>query len=102
MMFCCEKLTDNLRVTEERGLQNPDSIVCYSDIFDEYGLLIHDGGESYVRIKFCPWCGKQFPESKRIQWFEALEALGIEEPLSEEIPPEFKSDQWWRKAYEKE
>jgi hypothetical protein len=22
-----------------------------------YGLIIHDGGSSYVRIRFCPWCG---------------------------------------------
>ncbi len=22
-----------------------------------YGLIVHDGGSSYVEISHCPWCG---------------------------------------------
>jgi hypothetical protein len=24
----------------------------------EYGLLIHDGGSSYIVIEYCAWCGR--------------------------------------------
>jgi hypothetical protein len=43
----------------------PDHLIYYSDRFQEYGLIIHDGGSSYTRINFCPWCGTKLPESKR-------------------------------------
>jgi hypothetical protein len=25
----------------------------------DYGLPIHDGGSSYIAIRFCPWCGSR-------------------------------------------
>jgi hypothetical protein len=34
----------------------PDCLVSYST-GGEYGLIIHDGGSSTIRIAFCPWCG---------------------------------------------
>ena len=37
----------------------------YNERFDEYGLIIHDGGSSALLIQFCPWCGTKLPESKR-------------------------------------
>ena len=24
-----------------------------------YGLIVHDGGNSFVQILHCPWCGKR-------------------------------------------
>jgi hypothetical protein len=26
-----------------------------------FGLIIHDGGSSSIRIWFCPWCGATLP-----------------------------------------
>jgi hypothetical protein len=43
----------------------PDAIVDYQARFDEYGLIVHDGGTSVVTIGYCPWCGARLPESKR-------------------------------------
>lgn len=43
----------------------PDCLVHYSERLGEYGLMIHDGGTASVRIRFCPWSGKQLPESTR-------------------------------------
>ncbi len=74
----------------------PDAIVHYAPKFDEYGLIVHDGGSSVRAIAFCPWCGAALPESKRDRWFEALLALGIENPLSDPVPLEYQSDVWWR------
>lgn len=42
----------------------PDNLIYLSEQFDEYGILVHDGGASYVIIQYCPWCGTNLPESK--------------------------------------
>ena len=65
--------------------------------FDEYGLIIHDGGSSYIDIKYCPWCGSKLPESKRDLWFETLENLGFEDPIEQNIPEEFQTGKWHKK-----
>ena len=75
-----------------------DVLIKYSSQFDEYGLIIHDGGNSLVEIYFCPWCGEKLPESKRDTWFNKLEELGFDNPSEENIPKEFLSDEWYRKS----
>lgn len=90
-MMCCEMM--------EYFLNNNESnkIIQYSDRFDEYGIVIHDGGNSSIIINYCPWCGKELPKSKRDKWFDTLEKLGFINPLEEDIPIEFKSNLWWNK-----
>ena len=90
-MMCCEMM--------EYFLNNNESnkIIQYSDRFDEYGIVIHDGGNSSIIINYCPWCGKELPKSKRDEWFDTLEKLGFINPLEEDIPIEFKSNLWWNK-----
>ena len=76
----------------------PDVFVSYSPEFDEYGLIVHDGGASSVSIHFCPWCGTKLPNSLRVRWFEELEALGFDDPMVQSIPEKYKSDAWYRAA----
>jgi len=35
----------------------PDNLIYYSSKLNAYGLIIHDGGTSFSKIDFCPWCG---------------------------------------------
>ena len=42
-----------------------DNLIYHSAESGEYGLVIHDGGSSYARIDYCPWCGAKLPESTR-------------------------------------
>ena len=37
---------------------NYDAIITYDKSHKSFGIPIHDGGSSYISIKFCPWCGK--------------------------------------------
>lgn len=74
----------------------PDTLVCYSEVFDEYGLMVHDGGSSLILIAFCPWCGKKLPDSKRPLWFATLTALGYKDPWEEDIPEEYRSNRWYK------
>ena len=74
-----------------------DHLIYYISQFDEYGLLIHDGGAAYLAIVFCPWCGRRLPESKRDLWFDELAAMGFDDPVEQEIPEAYKSDEWYAK-----
>lgn len=35
----------------------PDALVHYDPRSGTYGLIIHDGGSSFISIAYCPWCG---------------------------------------------
>jgi hypothetical protein len=73
------------------------SLIYYDEKFDEFGIIIHDGGNSFLEINYCPWCGKRLPQSKRNRWFDELEQLGYESPLEMDIPNEYKSSKWYKK-----
>ena len=96
MEYCCEKMRYFLENRDKEGAFDSDDIIYYAPQFDEYGIVIHDSGKSYIKIEYCPWCGKKLPDSKRDLWFDELEKRGIENPLEEEIPEIFKSNEWWK------
>lgn len=69
----------------------PDVLISYIEKFDEYGIIIHDGGSSSISIDYCPFCGTKLPESKRDMWFDELEVLGYDDSSEEDIPDKYKS-----------
>ena len=75
----------------------PDILITYSPKFDEYCIPIRDGGSSGANIRYCPWCGVKLPESKRDQWFQELESKGFDDPWVQDIPPEYLTDEWYKK-----
>lgn len=96
MRYCCERMRYFIKKNGKSLGFDSDNVIYYALEYDEYGIVIHDGGISYITIQYCPWCGKKLPDSKRSLWFDELEKLGIKDP-TEEIPKEFKTDEWWRK-----
>ena len=65
---CCDRMNDEVGTEcpeHSDPFECPDAIVHYSEEFDEYGIIVHDGGNSVVAIEYCPWCGKKLPDSKR-------------------------------------
>ncbi|GAB3968757.1 hypothetical protein GCM10029978_038780 [Actinoallomurus acanthiterrae] len=70
-----------------------DAVIVYVAKFREYGLIIHDGGSSYIGIGYCPWCGSRLPESQRDRWFDELERMGID-PWGDEVPAEYENGRW--------
>ena len=76
----------------------PDMLLHYDGRFDEYGLIVHDGGRSTVGIAHCPFCGSELPASKRDAWFDAMEALGFDDPLGvepQDVPEHLSRSGWW-------
>lgn len=85
--LCCERLVEQVRADDV-------PLVC-SEVFREVGIAVVDGGTSFLRIEFCPNCGVLLPSSLRDEWFDRLEALGID-PDDDALPEEFRSSRWWR------
>jgi hypothetical protein len=58
--FCCPDMKRNLEHDcEEHSdpFECPDHLIVRSGA--GYGIIVHDGGMSYIRIAFCPWCGSK-------------------------------------------
>ncbi|MFD6425793.1 DUF6980 family protein [Streptomyces sp. NPDC060198] len=93
---CCETMTRYASLEcdqHDDPFACPDTLVEFDPRFQQYGLIIHDGGTSASTIDFCPWCGRRLPESQRDRWFEELERLGID-PWEDEIPAEYQDGRW--------
>jgi hypothetical protein len=54
---CCTKMTYYLIFDKKTNEINPDAIIRFNKREKDYGIPIHDGGMSYIKIAFCPWCG---------------------------------------------
>jgi len=68
LKHCCDDMTRALDFAcpeHQDPFDCPDALLYYHQRFDEYGLIVHDGGSSWVCIKHCPWCGKALPPSRR-------------------------------------
>ena len=85
MAFCCDDMAQYISDTH---------LIHYSEVFDEYGIPFHDD-TSVLLIQYCPWCGRKLPDSKRAEWFEELEQLGYDEPLSrDDLPTDYQCAKW--------
>jgi hypothetical protein len=95
---CCDQMRkqlDNKCTEHSSPYECPDCLVNYSPVFNEYGIIVHDGGSSSITIEFCPWCGAQLPESLRDRWFNELESLGFDSPFAQDIPEKYKTNEWY-------
>lgn len=72
--------------------ENEKVVVEYDEVFDEYSIEA-PGGAGRQMIYFCPWCGERLPPSKRDQWFDELEAQGID-PHTDPVPEPYKTSAW--------
>jgi hypothetical protein len=43
--------------THDDPFERPDSLIAFNAGFNQFGLIVHDGGTSVVLIRYCPWCG---------------------------------------------
>ena len=58
--MCCEAMqyhTSNHCSVHNSPFECPDWLLLYDENSDDYGIIIHDGGQTFVKINYCPWCG---------------------------------------------
>ncbi len=99
MKHCCSAMARALEhqcAEHESRFDCPDALISYNEKFDEYGLIIHDGGTAVSSIAYCPYRGHELPKSKRDLWFDTLESMGYDDPAEQEIPAEFQAGDWYR------
>jgi hypothetical protein len=66
MTYCCDALKVQLLHTcaeHPDPSDCPDALIVQSRDGAEFGIRVHDGGSSFVRIDHCPWCGAHLPPS---------------------------------------
>ncbi|MEP1150510.1 MAG: hypothetical protein ABJH08_02175 [Balneola sp.] len=58
--FCCLTMANHVfnSFDEDGEIKNSDADVIINKWKDgTYGIPIHDGGASVIKINYCPWCG---------------------------------------------
>ena len=83
--------------------ENKNSLLEYDKEFRTYRFLIKDGvNGTHQMFSFCPWCASKLPKELGDIWEETIQKeLGYEDPFYEpgydNLPKEFRTDEWWRK-----
>ena len=81
----------------DRHPQNDWASVRYDARFDEYWV---EAGAARQLLFYCPWCGEKLPPSRRDDWFDALEAAGID-PFGDAVPADYQTGAWRGAAVER-
>ena len=58
--YCCEMMKENSQFTCNKCTDEydcPDTLIHFDKSNNEFGIIIHDGGTSFIEISYCPWCG---------------------------------------------
>jgi Domain of unknown function (DUF6980) len=61
--YCCERMAFDLNRTcrhHANRFDCPDALIA--EMRGGFGIIVHDGGSSVIRIDFCPWCGANLPQ----------------------------------------
>lgn len=59
--FCCEAMqyhAANHCDIHDDPFDCPDCLIYHNEKTQQFGIIIHDGGQSFVEITHCPWCGQ--------------------------------------------
>ena len=63
--YCCEQMAyfaEHRCPEHDNPFDCPDHIIYANSKHNLYGIIVHDGGESFISIDYCPWCGKRLSE----------------------------------------
>jgi hypothetical protein len=58
--YCCAWMKHFAQTACERHPDRfdcADSLIHYSEPHNKFGIIIHDGGSSFLTFNYCPWCG---------------------------------------------
>ena len=60
--LCCESMQAALEMNcteHDDPFECPDCLIAYNEAFNQFALIVHDGGRDVVLIRHCPWCGER-------------------------------------------
>lgn len=94
---CCDEMVAALAFACDQHADPfdcPDTLVVFHEPFGEYGLPVRDGGQTYVVLSHCPFCGSGLPTGGRDAWFDEIEAAGLEEADFADLPEAYRTAAW--------
>jgi len=58
-VFCCKEMDyfANFQCDVHKNHFDCPDCIIYFDKDSGFGIIVHDGGESFIKISYCPWCG---------------------------------------------
>jgi len=60
--YCCDRMKFDL---EQVCDQHPDRFDCPDNLVARvrggFGLIVRNGADGLIEIRFCPWCGTELP-----------------------------------------
>lgn len=67
MKYCCDMMTQDMKQSCD---VHADRFDCPDALFiqdgdGKFGMIIHDGGHSFIKVKYCPWCGQRLKKQQR-------------------------------------
>ena len=102
--FCCDEMNKELTKLKDKNLK--DHSVIYDASWRNYTIYFNEEAEQRDRtlmtyILDCPWCGTKLPKKLADEWYDILEKdYHITDPIEidrKRVPPEFWTDEWWKK-----
>lgn len=94
--YCCNMMKIN---SEFKCSKHKDQNLCPDKIINRFengttGIIIHDGGNSMIKINYCPWCGKKISENKlkfkKLTSKDVKRALKLPTPKSNKLINDLK------------
>jgi len=67
MKYCCDMMRKRVEHKCEKHpdpFDCPDNLVYFSRKLNKCGIIVHDGGTSFIAIRFCPWCGARLLKAR--------------------------------------
>ncbi|NQY42013.1 MAG: hypothetical protein HRT87_01540 [Legionellales bacterium] len=97
MFFCCDDMKIHISENEVAIRYSPRDREFHICVLGLKAPTVSEVIQSYQLINYCPWCGSKLPDHLGERRCRELEKLGYDEFFSDDIPSEFKTDEWWLK-----
>lgn len=94
MQYCCESMQRHIEYGEFEYHPSHRCICCF------FRRRRRNEGYGQRMLNFCPFCGTKLPDNLYNKYPDELEkAVGKDfcDITEDEIPEEFKTDEWWKK-----
>lgn len=65
--YCCQRFQETIEhkcQEHDNPFDCPDCLIYFLSKNKEFGLIVHDGGTSFITISYCPFCGEKLKKKE--------------------------------------
>jgi hypothetical protein len=93
MKYCCRKLKHEVEQINGNSIFQKRMFV-YDKKLRCFGVSPNGTTEIYQPMEYCPFCGSKFESALITEYWETIK---MEYGTDKRLPPEFQTDEWWKK-----